>query len=373
MTKPGKHLIWFCVILTAVGISLWPRRESPPAQARNAIAPNQLATAGPAAVPIRADPTESEVGGSPRKFATMDVVERNALVSELERLDYLSILRRWLDAGRIDQDLMKQGAMSSKLASMMRARTPPTEFFEKMREIIASNQYSNLERGMLVGVLGAAQTRESVEVLLEVASTLTDGELKQSAILAVRRVGGLWGDGIFHEELSPLLERVWRESRDQELLVSVAVAMAEVGASSAVELLVNSVLNDAGRNNVRARAASGALGFATILNPQAVPPLAAVLTFQPPGSDASKLASDTLAAMGIPAAGQALLAWLQHADESAAPLARRYVVGARTPAMIEIWEASLSPNVAFRSEKIREAVRQGLAEKRAGTRLEAVK
>ena len=202
----------------------------------------------------------------------MGVLERNAFLAQIKKLDLADIMRLWLDTGRVERDLTKQGAVATILAYAMREKTPTPELLEQIRFFIASSSNSNFERSQLLGVLSDARTKESVELLLRAAELLADKELKQIAATSVGRVGGLWGDGTFHEELSSPLERAWRESQDQELLIFVAVAMAEVGASSGISSLVDSALIVAGRDEVRARAAKGALAHATILNPSAVPP-----------------------------------------------------------------------------------------------------
>ncbi len=381
MTKKNKLLLLLSVLAAAVGILLWSTRRAPQVPERTGSAGTNLPGAAtapqPTAAPSQPIAAESQpvlapsAAASPkRKFADMGVLEASAIQKEIMKQDLSAIFQVMLDAGRVEHDRMKQGAIASTLAQAMREKTPSAELLAQMQQFITSPSNSNQERAQLLGVLSAARTKESVELLLRAAALLSDKDLKQIAVTSVGRVGGLWGDGTFHEELSPPLERAWRESQEQELLIFVAVAMAEVGASSGVDLLVNSALVDAGSDEVRARAAKGALAYATMLNPNAVPPLATLLASQPPGSAGSRLASDTLAAMGIPAAAKSLVNWLQNADESTASLARDYVARSHTTAQLKAWESALNSTVPFRSEKNREAIRAGLAERKAGIKHE---
>lgn len=376
MTNRNKILLLLTALVAAFGFALWPEGQAPKAHERTVSAGTKLPSVAATtqqstaaqAQPVLEQPQSvlaSSVVSSPkRKFADMGVLEASSIQKEIMKKDLATIFQLMLDAGRVEHDQMKQGAIASTLAQAMREKKPSADLLTQMQRFILNSSNLPHERAQVVGVLSTASTKESVDLLLRAAELLTDKELKQIAVTSVGRVGGLWGDGTFHEELSPPLERAWRESQDQELLIFVAVAIAEVGASSGVSSLVDSALIDPGRDEVRVRAAKGAFADATILNPSAVPPLAALLANQPLGSAGSKLASDTLAKSGIPAAGNALLQWLRGADESVAPQAQQYAAQTRTEAVLKLWESALNSTVPFRSEKNREAIRAGLAEYR---------
>jgi hypothetical protein len=358
----SKALCFSGAIAAIVMFALWFYRESRHAARGIVSAPiNQSAISSMSAANSRSavpgDPYSaaiSQIADTRRMLATVDPSERAAFVAEIEKLDFASVFEIYrLEAERADEDIVKLGAVAIAQGNMMRSKIPPPEILIQIQGFAANSLYTAPERGMLIGALGCAPTRESLEISLDLASTIIDAEPRRTALNAIRYAGVVWSDGRFHEELSPPLERAWRESQDQELLIYTAIAMAEIGASNGVSLLLNSALYDVGRDKLRARAAAGALARATILNPSAVLPLAAILASQPFGSPVSRLASDTLAATGISAAGQALLIRLQNADESVAPLARGYVQNLHTPAMLEIWKSSLNSAVPFRSEKNR--------------------
>jgi len=357
------------LVLSAVailGIVLWTHRKS-----QVTLQP----TVGtqikhPAVAPVAAskqNPTNDRrtVVIPQRKFIAMGVLEANAILVEIGKMDLASIFRVMIDAGRVEHDVTKQLSIQSTLVGSLRVRTPSLEFLAQMRAFIADSSNSTFERNLVFGVLGAASTVETVDLLIEVATTSPDTELRQTAISTLNGVGTGLGSG---EKLSPALDRVWRDSQDKDLLRIAAIAMAQVGASSSVNMLLESSLEENGRDETRARAAQGAFAYVTILNPNAVPPLAARLENQLPSSTASKLAADTLVKMGIPAAGRVLVEWLRNADENAAPLAVNYVMRSRTETMLAQWEAALSPAVSFKSEKNREAVRSGLIRYRQSIR-----
>ena len=359
MTQRRTFLI-VAVAVLGLGIAIWLLTQSShaPESTTTAAGPKSAGPGAPSAAPA------SVANGSALKFSSLSPIERSAFMAEMRERDPALIFQAMLDAGRIDLDRRKQLSIQAVLAYALRTKAPEAGLLDQMHKIISDASHPNSERAVVLGVLIAAQTRGTTEILLQLAGSLTDKTLRKMAISGVRTISSSWGDGTFHEEMSHPLEQAWRESQEQELLISVAVAMAQVGAANGIGLLLDSALREQGRDDVRARAACGALGYATILNPNAVPPLSAILASQPPGSISSQLASDTLARIPIPAAAKALVNWLQNDEGNAAPLAREYVIQSTSPAQLAAWEAALDPSVPFRSEKNRDAIRAGLAEYR---------
>jgi len=356
MTKQNKLILAVVIVLLGIGIAVWQAKRSPLAPERSvntASKPPVMAPTAPQSQPAAAP---SAAISRQRQYASIPFMERHAILVDIKKKDLASIYRIWLEAGRVERDLLKQGDVASLLATALGERKANPELLEQMRKFIADSANSNHDRAQLISVLGDAQTKEVIDLLLGLATALMEKGPKQAVLDAIGQLGTGGGN---HEDLSPALERVWRESDDQTLLVYVAKALAQVGASSGINLLLDSALTQ--QDNNQRRAAWGALVSAMILNPNAVPPLAECLATQPPGSAGSKLARDTIARMTTPAAANALLNWLQNADGSAAPLAHDYVIRATSPAQLAAWESALNPAVPFRSEKNREAVRAGLA------------
>jgi len=373
MKKQNRLILWAVVILLCCGIVLWVGRKSTRVHERPlgvaSKSPSIAPTPAPnqnAVVPIAATNqgvvTTNAAASSPRKFVDIGILEQEAIMSEIRKQDLASIFRMWIEARHVDDDLMKQASLGSALAYVMRERMPSPDLLEQIRAFIADSSNSINERAQLLAALGRAATKESMDVLIQAATTLSDKQMRQAAFEQIRSAGAYAqrGDGAFHEELSPALEQVWRESQDQGLLPSIAVAMAKVGAPSGIELLLSSAL-DGSPNDLRTQVAQRSL-LQEVLNPHAVPTLSALLVNQPPTSAASRLASGALANMVDAASAKALLNWLQSADAGAAPLAYDYVVRTRAPAQLAAWESALDPIMPFRSEKNREAIRAGLAE-----------
>jgi len=287
-------------------------------------------------------------------------------MDSLKNLDATSLFQAWLDAGRVDHDPVKQQATGNYLWAALRSQSTDPVVYDQMRSFIGDAGNPSIDRGHLLNVLGEAATREALDILIQTATTSPDPVCRGTATNGIKSAGALWGDGTFHEELAPALDRVWSATQDRLLLMSTAVAMAKVGAPSSIKLLVSSALPGEYQGGIRQRAAQEALH--DVLNPHAVPVLAALLVDQPPTSATAWLASGTLAAMASKSAAKPLLQWLEGADATAAQLARTYVVQARNPALIKAFWAALDPSVPFRSEENREAIRSGLAQYDANRR-----
>jgi hypothetical protein len=371
MTKLSKITIGTVATLLCMGLALWLRREwrqfdPPPESWAGKLQP---ARAVPVPSPASPTPMQSALGPGAaattrRKFDDMDVLERNAVLARIEEKDLPSIFQAMLDAGRVEQDFRKQNSVQMVFAYALRGKPPSREFLEHLRVFIEDSSNSSFERTvLLLGALQEASTKEAVGILIDEATNSSDKEVRRLATGSLAAVNASWGDGTYHEEIAPALERIWRESRDQSLLLSVALAMVKAGAASSIDLLLSAALDPDGHDPLHRRLALDVLTSKTILNPHAIPPLVSRLVDQSPTSTASRLASRTLSRMtSVKPATRALIAWLQTADASAAPLARDYVVHTQDPAT---WQTALDPAVSFRSEENRAAIRAGLAAYRA--------
>jgi hypothetical protein len=316
--------------------------------------PNQSTDPTPVSVtPVAEQP--------PRPFATMGVLEMNAALDRIMSQDYPAILQSWLNAGRVEHDLTKQLTISDHLGWRMRIKSPSKSFLNQLKEFICDKSNSALERDSLIAALATAQTKETTEILIEVASSAND-DVMRGAIGHISTLGTNLG-GADREELAPQLEQLWRRSQGRVMLMSVAMAMAQVGAPSSIKLLSAAALAPKSGDSVHGHAAVYALYSANILNDHAVPPLAALLSNEAPSSAASKLASGTLSRMITRSAARALLEWLERADAKAADLARDYSTQTQFP---EIWQTALDSRVEFSSEENRSAIREGLAAFKAG-------
>ena len=178
-------------------------------------------------------------------------------------------------------------------------------------------------------------------------------------------MSGFFSRPLFSTPFLEMIEPLWRDSKDAELIQAVASAMANAAAPSSIELLLPAAAAPAGQDDVRRSAASSALN--KVFRADAVPPLEAALRNSPPGSTLNAIALYTLSQIGDKTAPQAVISWLQAADKSAAPLVDDWIVRGSGRGHRHAAEAALNPSVPFRNEENREAIRAAIAARPAPT------
>ena len=358
MKNRNRFIFLAGVVALGVAVAFFTAKKDP--------VPTGLTAAGSRLATAAAEthqPPAAPASSSQRRFSEMSLDERNRILNEIKKQDFPVLLQTWIDCARLEHDLRKQNIVGALLARTLQEAADVREVYEQASRFVLDDSNAVSERAELLHVLGQAATKESVELLLQSVSRLSQEKLRQTALAEIRSAGEQRWDSRFHEELSPALEQAWRESADKDLLTAVAVALAEVGAPAGIQQLLAPILNGGAESDVRVHAARRALPL--VRNPDAVSVFTALLLDHPTADGTAVLVSGALSEMVDPSAARALLGWLQNADESAAPFARRYVVQTRMPAMLEAWEGALRPTVVFRSEQNREAIRRGLVEYRA--------
>ena len=278
-----------------------------------------------------------------------------AIKREIAKQDLPAIFRAMLDAERVEHDDLKQMHLQTTFTNALTIKKPTPEFLEQMYEFIINPANSKFERDLLIGALEGAATKESVDLLLRVASTATDKKIRTSAAT----LAGVGAGGRGGPELSPMLERTWRETSNPTLLRSTASGMAEIGTPSGIELLLSAALATDDRDKERQIAAKAALEKVYLRD--AVPPLTARLANQPPTSEAVKLVAPILARINGPAASEALVGWLRGRPENAAPLVQDLILQRMLGDPFEsAWATAIDPAVSFSNEENRKAIRDAL-------------
>jgi len=296
-------------------------------------------------------------------FSEMAVLERGKIMKEIREKDINAIFQHFLDAGRVENDPMKQGAVQNYLAYALRDRPPNPVFLKKLQEFIESDEASKFERKMALGALSFAATKETVGLLIHEALNLKDKELRDSAVACVRDVGDIVSGTLEKDDFTPKLTAMWFATNDPKTMLSTAQSIGRIGSASGVEVLLSAALAPDGKDDARREKA--AYGLLKVTQATAVPPLAAILEKYPPGSQENTVAFRTLNQIRDKTAAEAVLKWLQTADSSAVPLVTSWYSAARSRPQMEAVQAVLDAKAPFRSEEIRKAFRAGLDAYRA--------
>lgn len=299
---------------------------------------------------------------SSKKFSEMGVFEEEAIVDEIKKQDLPAIFKAMLDAMRVENDSLKQMHLKTTFANALTVKKPTPEFIEQLYEFVTNKANTKFERGLLIGALEGAATKESLGLLIRLSKTAPDEETRDSATaftISATRLQGNRG-----RELSPLMERTWCETDNLTQMRSTASAMAKIGKPSGIELLLTAALATDERNEERKAVAQSALE--EVNDGDAVPPLAARLKDQPPTSEAFKLLAPILAGTSAPEGQQALVSWLQERPENVGPLVHDFI---RNPQLYDplesAWAKALDPAVPFKNEENRKAIRENLDAYRA--------
>jgi len=295
-----------------------------------------------------------------KKWNEVSLAEGGAIMAEIAKKDMSSIFQHFLDAGRVENDLGKQGAVRNLLEYGLRDRKPDPAFLKKLQEFIESDEPSKLERGMMIGILANAGTKEAAELLIHEAINLEDKELRGTAIAGLGNIGY----GVEKDDFTPKLTAMWFATNDPKTMLSSAESLGRIGSSSGVEVLLTAALAPDGKDDLRREKA--AYGLLKVNQPSAVPPLAAVLEKNPAGSQANTVAFRTLNQIGDKTASEAVMKWFQTTDSSAAAQAKEWAAHIRTTAQEQAAQSALDSKVRFRSEENRKALRAGLEAHREG-------
>ena len=368
MKTKNKLILGALVVLSGFVIALWPHKP-PPAMLmhsdKSASSPTTVLPAPERFTPAAEHPlpaTASKAPVNPRKkVKDMTILEEEAMMTEIKKQDLPAIFQAMLDAERVEHDDLKQMHLKTVFSNALMKKKPSPEFMEQMYGFVTNRANSNFERHLLIGALEAAGTKESVDLLLRVANTAPEKEIRGAAAA----LSGVASSSMRPSELSPMLERTWQETSNPTLLRSTATAMARIGTPSGIELLLSAALATDDRDKARQQAAYYALQETYQSN--AVSPLAARLTNQSPTSPEVQLVAPILARITDPSASNAVVGWLQGRSENAAPLIHDYIRQRMLgDPFTSAWATALDPAVPFKNEENRKAIREALDAYRAG-------
>ncbi len=367
-TNPTAYRKWILIGLFATvgGMILWMVTKEP--LSSNITQPNvnnpptseplnQISVDG--SVPTRLSSPPSLTDNPPRKFREMPASERRAFLREMQKDELPALFQKFLDAGRVEDDPMKQSSIQGLLQQKLIEKGVPSQFTEQMRQFVSDEKNSILERGSIVSAFASTGTKSGAEFVLWVATSHPEQVLRNSAVGNIAYMNG----GADRDMLAPMIDPLWRDSEDPRLIKSVGLAMARSGTPSSIRLLLSSSAAPDGQDEVRRLAAVRAL--AKTYSKNAVPPLEEALHAAPLGSRMHTMAFMTLDQIPDATAAKAIVGWLQIADGSAADLAKQWASNPKATKHIDAVEAALSPDVPFNSELNREALRTGLKAYRA--------
>ncbi|MDQ3959059.1 MAG: hypothetical protein M3255_01920 [Pseudomonadota bacterium] len=242
------------------------------------------------------------------------------------------------------------------------------EIYSGIAEVLREPSLSTDQKRWVVDLLTETATSEALKVVLNEAVDSQSSALQRLLLESILKMTNNRWDARFHPELSPVLEEVWSQRPgDWELLLTVAIGIANVGSERGVTLLLRAVA-DSGPTITEVEkgkhlpAVAALQALKKIRNPAVVPILARELTHADLQDVVFIVSGDALAAMGRPEATEALLEWAKQAPREATPLVRKWFRQIRDSVSVERLHKELPQNKPFRSEQIKEKLAVTLKE-----------
>jgi hypothetical protein len=242
------------------------------------------------------------------------------------------------------------------------------EIYSSIAEVLREPSLSTDQKRWVVDLLTEMATSEALKVVLNEAVNSQPSALQRLLLESILKMTNNRWDARFHPELSPVLEEIWsRRPGDGELLLTVAIGIANVGSERGVTLLLRAVA-DSGPTITEVEkgkhlpTVAALQALKKIRNPAVVPILARELTHADLQDVVFIASGDALAAMGRPEATEALLEWAKQAPREATPLVRKWFRQVRDSVSLERLHKELLQNKPFRSEQIKEKLAVTLKE-----------
>ncbi|MDD5273196.1 MAG: hypothetical protein PHU14_10800 [Methylovulum sp.] len=215
--------------------------------------------------------------------------------------------------------------ISALLAETLR-KQPDPDVYQRIINMLMQRDVPMEVKAILLDLLAETATTEALEQLLDLAALgqEADSSLSMLVLQAIARIGDSRWDGLFHEELSPILETAWSDpsNTDPAFLAAIGKAIATVGAPQGVEQLLQTVSgSNANKNTETTHRIKQEVAFKAIpqvRNPAAVDVLATRLEQEPLGTAAFEVSGTALAKIGNPIATQKIAHWAKGAPTEGA-------------------------------------------------------
>jgi hypothetical protein len=237
-------------------------------------------------------------------------------------------------------------------------------FYQRARQVLEVGSIDAFKKQELIMALDRAATPAAIQLLAEWSQRELPANLKQSVMNAIAHVGDYYWEKQLLPEVVPILQQLWLQSEDPELLKAVAMAMANAGGAASINSLMETVLNNSKSladiehsNNPRVAAAWSSLQG--LHNPDVVPALQRELQSGTSSLEVSVFA-ELLGGMGNIEATQALLSWAQGAADKYASIAHDAFAKTPTYDCLEYLNSALAQNPAFKSSLVKAAVLSAL-------------
>ena len=327
MRRTGLALVLLAITVIVIAMMFQGSEKQPQVSSntnslsgtRVRVAPSRLLPRGPV---LRRPPTPVAPPGNfsvqEDGLATQSVESRTQFAGELNGKSVHELLDLWLAEIKARNDLLKLDFIGDALARSLRASSADSAaILAQIRELILDTQNDDYLRWRLVGILGEAATQDTLQLLLDLADSVQQTDMRSWVLTQVAKTADSLQGGRYHTEFSPALETAWMSAgTDSDALQVLARSIATVGAPSGLNVLFSEITKTGGSvdefqkaADSKAWAAFGALSG--VRNPAAIPYLDSELNQSGPDSITTTAAGYALANMGKSQATAVLLQWVE--------------------------------------------------------------
>ncbi len=309
-----------------------------------------------------AEPTPTETTLEDR-YARLN--QNRAIAATMDTLSVSRLLSEW---GATSNDHAREAIILNSLRYKIRTAGLSETDQQTILSILNRSQPFSENALAFIRAIGATQTPETTQILLSLLDSIPPGEDRRLVLELVANTGSNHWNGSYHDELSPVVERAWKQpGHDSETQQALAKALGEIGAESGIQLLLDQLETyDGNFENLRsqpdARFASALQGLSKVDNPSSIPPLANWLRSSEYPEWRRDMAGTTLAQMGSPRATEVLLEWALTASDTDTEQATAWFNAVRDSESHDFLTGYLlsTPEETFTSQAVREAIIQGL-------------
>ncbi len=143
----------------------------------------------------------------------------------------------------LEQSELHQIPIVNALLAEKLRKHPQPEIYQNIGELLQDNDLSIEFKALLLDLLAQIATPSALAQLIDIADLGSNSPLYAFLLQALSRIGDNRWNGLFHEELSPMLQAAWSDPpiADENFLNAVGTALANIGAPSGIEQLLDSV------------------------------------------------------------------------------------------------------------------------------------
>ncbi len=272
----------------------------------------------------------------------------------------LALLEEWL-ASLSRNDTSKAGALFQAMIESLHTNPGGNlAFYQRARQILEDGSRDASIKQALIRAMDRAATPAAIKLLAEWCQPDLPADLKNSAYMAIANTGQYFWDKKSLPFAIPVLQQLWLQSDDPNMLSAVATALARVGNPESINILMDAALSKSKtmadiEHSSDPRVSAAWSSLQGLRNPEVIPIFQEQLQSSTSSLETSVYAG-LLAGMGQIDATQALLSWAQGAGDQYASIARDAFAKIGTFECLQYVNSALAQNATFKSSLVKTAV-----------------